>query len=49
MIHTRALSDGHSENLLGVIARAGLLGAVTDTELVVVGLAQASQVTGLAA
>lgn len=49
MIHTRALGDGHSEDLLGIIAGASLLGAVTDTELVVIGLAQAGHVAGLAA
>lgn len=39
LIHTRALGNSLGEDLLGIIAGAGLLGAVTDTELVVVGLA----------
>jgi hypothetical protein len=49
MLHTRALGDGHSENLLGIIAGASLLGAVADTELVVVGLAKAGHIARLAA
>lgn len=47
-MHTRALGNSLGEDLLSIIAGAGLLGAITDTELVVVGLAQTSQVTGLA-
>jgi len=49
MLRTRALGNSHGEDLLGVIAGASLLGAVADTELVVIGLAKAGHITGLAA
>ena len=45
----RARGEGNLDDILGVIVRAGLLGAVTDTERVVLGVAQAVLVTSLAA
>lgn len=45
----RARGEGNLDDILGVIVRAGLLGAVTDTERVVLGVAQAALVTSLAA
>lgn len=48
-VRTRARLQGHLQDLLGIVARAGLLGAVANTVLVVHGVAQAGHVVGLAA
>ena len=46
---TRALGQSHLQDLLGVVVGTGLGSAVTDTVGVVLALAQAVHVTGLAA
>lgn len=48
-IRTRALGHSHTQHLLGIVIRAGLGGAVTDTVRVVLATAQAAHVTGGAA
>lgn len=47
-VRTRAVRQGHLQDMLGVVIRAGLLGAVVNTVLVVHGVAQAGHVVGLA-
>lgn len=47
-MHTRALRQGRLHDLGNIVARAGLGGAVTDTVLVVLVVAQAGHVVGLA-
>ena len=47
-IHTRALLQGLLDNSGRVVIGAGLLGAVADAVRVVVALAQAGHVTGVA-
>lgn len=48
-ILTRALGQSHLDDLRGIVTWAGLGGAVADTILVVLGVAQAGHVVGLAA
>lgn len=47
-MHTRALGQGHLQDLRSIVARAGLGGAVTDTVLVVLGVAQTGHVVSFA-
>lgn len=48
-VRTRALGQGHLHDLRGIIIWAGLGGAVTDSKPVVLLVAQAGHVVGLAA